>query len=176
MGLHLSMILFLAVVSPRCLGAEIIYGLHKFTLSYPSTWKEVKDFFGIPITILGPMQSNGSRPVVQIVPIGGEKLSFSDTEVKQWSQRHDENSRKWMSKNGGILEEIWAGKLETRKDGTKQLVAGLSYRIGTKSFFEKIYYVSCPKGNFNIKILLNQGSKEFLTSAESIVGSFACGT
>lgn len=146
-----------------------------FNIDYPADWKEVKDFFGIPVTILGPYQKNDSRPVIQIIPIGEKVIEFTDQEMKKWNENHEKNSREWMSKHNGKLQKIWPGVLEKRKDGSKQLVAGLTYELNSIPFFEKIYYLACPKKMWNFKILINQGSKALLPAAEKIVESFQCG-
>ena len=153
----------------------IEYKTHSFSIDFPKGWKEVRDFFGVPVSILGPFQTNQSRPVIQIVPTTQKAIEFTSAEVAKWNENHKANTEKWMSKHGGRLQSLVPGVVEVRKDGTRQLVGGLLYQLHAKSFIEKIYYISCPKGLYNIKILVNQGSKEFLQSAEKIVGSFKCG-
>jgi hypothetical protein len=154
---------------------SVTWKKYTFSIDYPSDWKEVKDFFGIPVTILGPFQANDSRPVIQIVPVAEKSLSFSDEEMKKWNANHEKNSREWMKKHNGKLQKIWPGILEKRKDGTKQLVGGLTYELNSIPFFEKIYYLACPGRTWNFKILINQGSKKLLPVAEKIVESFQCG-
>ncbi len=156
-------------------GKEITYKNFSFSIDHPSDWKEVKDFFGVPVTILGPYQKNETRPLVQIIPIGKKGLGLTGPEVKKWNQNHQKNSRAWLEKHGGELQSIWDGKVETKKDGSKQIVAGLTYQLKTKAYYEKIYYVSCPNGFYNLKVLVNQGSKEFVKPAEKIAESFSCG-
>lgn len=154
---------------------SITYKSHRFSVDFPAEWQEVEDFFGVPVTILGPFQKNESRPLVQIIPIGKKGLKFTDQELKRWNENHRKNSKAWMDKHGGEIQSIWDGKVETKKDGTKQIVAGLTYQLKTKAFYEKIYYISCPKGFYNLKVLVNQGSKEFVKPAEEIAESFTCG-
>lgn len=153
----------------------VTWKTYSFDIEHPADWKEVKDMFGIPVTILGPYQTNESRPVIQIVPVAEKSIAFTDAEVKKWNDNHDRNSREWIKRNNGKLEKLWPGVLEKRKDGTQQLVGGLAYQLNNLAFIEKIYYLSCPKNTWNFKILINQGSKEFLPIAEKIVGSFKCG-
>lgn len=156
-------------------GNVISYGEHRFEISYPADWKEVKDFFGIPVTLLGPFQKNDARPVIQIIPTKTPPMKMTQEELLEFNKNYESGRKKWVGKNNGKLFEVEKAKLTEDKKGYKILSAGVSYQVNFKSYIEKTFYINCPKNLFNLKIVLNKGNKDFLPKALEIVRSFECG-
>ncbi|MFL5783562.1 MAG: hypothetical protein ACJ76H_03060 [Bacteriovoracaceae bacterium] len=141
----------------------------KFSIDVPANWREVKDFYGIPVTLLGPSVSPKPRAVVQIIPTDISPEPMSETDAKAFGEKYSEGRKKWVAEQEGELLELLPGKFENGR-----LVAGVSYKLNQKSYLERTYYVNCKKRLFHLKIVLNFENRDELSQSESIVRSFQC--
>lgn len=140
-----------------------------FKIKVPEDWREVKDFYGIPVTLLGPSVSPKPRAVIQIIPTDLPPAKMSESEAKVFGEKYAEGRKKWINDQSGEIYDILPGKFE--KD---RLIAGVNYRINQKSYLERTYYVNCRKRLFHLKIILNFENRNELPESESIVRSFEC--
>lgn len=142
-----------------------------FTVNIPEGWREVKDLYGIPVTLLGPSITPKPRAVIQIIPTDLPPAKMNETEAVSFGTKYAEGRKNWIKDQDGEIYDILPGKFE--KD---RLVAGFSYRLNQKSFIERTYYVNCAKRLFHLKIILNFENRDQLSESESIVRSFSCGS
>ncbi len=140
-----------------------------FSVDIPENWREVKDFYGIPVTLLGPSVSPKPRAVVQIIPTEAPAVKIKDDDAKSFGEKYAEGRKRWVAEQNGTVLEILPGKL----DG-KFLTSGVSYKINKKSYLERTFYTSCPKRLFHLKIVLNFENESELAECEKIVRSFSC--
>ena len=168
MARHL--ILFIFCLSSNAVFAKAIsWNKINFNVDVPESWREVKDFYGIPVTLLGPSVSPKPRAVIQIVPTDLPPGKMDEKEAIGFGMKYGEGRTKWVAEQEGELLELLPGKFE---DG--RLTAGVSYRINQKSYLERTYYVNCKKRMVHLKIVLNFENREQLPECESIVRSFSC--
>lgn len=164
------LIFFIFCLSLQAASAkELSWNKIKFTVDVPDSWREVKDFYGIPVTLLGPSVSPKPRAVVQIIPTDLPPGKMNDVEAVAFGMKYGEGRKKWIAEQEGELLELLPGKFEHGR-----LTAGVSYRINQKSYMERTYYVNCKKRMFHLKIVLNFENRDQLSESESIVRSFAC--
>lgn len=140
-----------------------------FSVEVPENWREVKDFYGIPVTLLGPSVAPKPRAVVQIIPTEAPAVEIKDDDAKAFGEKYAEGRKRWVSEQKGEVLEILPGKLEG-----KFLTAGVSYRLNKKSYLERTFYTSCPKKLFHLKIVLNYENVSELAECEKIIRSFSC--
>ncbi len=140
-----------------------------FSVDVPENWREVKDFYGIPVTFLGPSVSPKPRAVVQIIPTEAPSVKIKDDDAKSFGDKYAEGRKRWIAEQKGELLEILPGKI----DG-KFLKSGVSYRLNQKSYLERTFYTSCPKKLFHLKIVLNFENEDELELCEKIIRSFSC--
>jgi hypothetical protein len=142
-----------------------------FAINIPEGWREVKDLYGIPFTLLGPSITPKPRAVIQIIPTDLPPAKMNDTEAVSFGIKYAQGRKSWIKDQDGEIYDILTGKFE--KD---RLVTGFSYRLNQKSFIERTYYVNCAKRLFHLKIILNFENRNQLSESESIVRSFSCGS
>ena len=165
-----AFIFFICVLSLNAVSAkEIAWEKFTFKVEVPETWREVKDFYGIPVTLLGPSLPAKPRAVVQIIPTELPPGKMNLQESVAFGIKYGEGRKKWISEQQGELLELLPGKFENGR-----MTAGVSYRINQKSYLERTYYVNCRKNLFHLKIVLNFENREQLPESETIVRSFAC--
>lgn len=140
-----------------------------FKIDVPENWREVKDLYGIPVTLLGPSVNPKPRAIVQIIPTDAPPTPMSQKDTVGFGEKYAEGRKKWISEQDGEILEILPGKFSEGK-----LHSGVSYRLNKKSYTERTYFVNCPKKLFHLKIVLNFENRDELETCESIVRSFAC--
>ena len=140
-----------------------------FSIQLPEGWREVKDLYGIPVTLLGPSVAPKPRAVIQVIPTKLPPAKMNHTEAVAFGIKYAEGRKNWMKDQEGEIFEILPGKFEGNR-----FVAGVSYRLNQKNFIERTYYVNCPKEIFHLKIILNFENRDQLSQSESIVRSFSC--
>lgn len=140
-----------------------------FSIQVPEGWREVKDLYGIPVTILGPSVAPKPRAVIQVIPTKLPPPKMNDTEAASFGMKYAEGRKTWVKEQEGEVYEILPGKFEKNR-----MVAGVSYRLNQKSFIERTYYVNCAKQLFHLKIILNYENRDQLSQSESVVRSFSC--
>lgn len=149
--------------------ASVTWKDQKFSISIPEGWREVKDFYGIPVTLLGPSVSPKPRAVIQIIPTDATSVKISPADAKVFGEKYAEGRKKWIEEQKGEIYELLPGKFE--KD---RLSTGFSYRLNKKSYIERTTYINCPKKLYHLKIILNFENRDQLNESENIVRSFAC--
>ena len=165
---------FIFFVLPSvALSKTLVWKDQRFAIDVPEGWREVKDLYGIPVTILGPVK-NQTRPVVQVIPTPLNAVEIKVENAKSFGEKYAEGRYKWLQAQRGKLIELLPGRFETLKDGSKMLYAGVSYQMNQKAFIERTFYVSCPKKIFHLKIVQNFELVNQLQESEAIVRSFQC--
>lgn len=144
-----------------------------FSINVQDGWKEAKDLYGIPVTLLGPIR-NQTRPIVQIIPTSIDDIAIKPENAKGFGEKYAVGRKDWLSKQNGKLIELLPGRYEVLKSGSKMLYAGVSYQINQKAFIERTFYISCPKKIFHLKIVQNFELVSALKDSEDVVRSFAC--
>ncbi len=141
----------------------------EYSIKIPEGWREVKDLYGIPVTLLGPSVSPKPRAVIQIIPTNLPPAKMNDSEAVAFGMKYAEGRKLWIKEQDGEIYELVPGKFENNR-----MVAGVSYRLNQKSYIERTHYVNCPKQIFHLKIILNYENREQLSESESVVRSFSC--
>lgn len=165
--------LFFAGLNPGAWAKSLTWKADSFSIDVPNGWREVKDLYGIPVTILGPVE-NKTRAVVQVIPTPLKDVEIKAENAKAFGEKYAEGRRLWLKAQNGKLIELLAGRFETLKDGSKMLYAGVSYQMNQKAFIERTFYVRCPKKIFHLKIVQNFELVDQLDKSDAIVRSFQC--
>lgn len=168
-----AFLIFLAGFNPEATAKSLTWKTDSFSIDVPKGWRDVKDLYGIPVTILGPVQ-NQTRAVVQVIPTPLKHVDIKLENAKSFGEKYAEGRRKWLGEQKGKLIELVGGHFETLKDGSKMLYAGVSYQMNQRAFIERTFYVSCPKKIFHLKIVQNFELVNQLKESEAIVRSFQC--
>lgn len=164
------LISFICCVLPIAVSAKNLSWKNiEFGINVPENWREVKDLYGIPVTLLGPSVSPKPRAIIQIIPTDLSPAKMNDTEAVAFGMKYAEGRRNWIKEQNGEIYELLPGKFEKNR-----LVAGVSYRLNQKSFIERTHYVNCAKRLFHVKIVLNYENRDQLSESESIARSFSC--
>lgn len=169
----LGALLSFFVLPSTALSKSLVWKDQRFAIDVPEGWREVKDLYGIPVTLLGPVK-NQTRPVVQVIPTPLHAVEIKADNAKGFGEKYAEGRRKWLMAQNGKLIELLPGRFETLKDGSKMLSTGVSYQMNQKAFIERTFYVSCPKNIFHLKIVQNFELVNQLQESETIVRSFRC--
>ena len=165
----LTGILFLNFYATSVAAKSISYKESRFSVDVPKNWREVKDLYGIPVTLLGPSVSPKPRAVVQIIPTPLPHGEMKKEDAKKFGEDYAEGRKRWLKEQGGELLELLPGSYQENR-----LMAGVSYKLNQKRYLERTYYVNCPKQLYHLKIVLNFENLDSLKESEEIVRSFAC--
>jgi hypothetical protein len=168
-----TFLIFFCGMTPTAFSKSLTWKDSTFSINVPSGWKEVKDLYGIPVTILGPVQ-NQTRAVVQIIPTSIKAIDIKPENAKGFGEKYAEGRKIWLKAQNGVMIELLAGRFDTLKDGSHMLYAGVSYQMNKKAFIERTFYISCPKNIFHLKIVQNFELVKQLADSEDIVRSFQC--
>lgn len=143
-------------------------------MTYSKNWKPVEKFFGIPVTLFGPISKNKTRSIIQLIPSEAKALRHTDAELKAFNRTYPEKKKKWLKERHGSLLSFLPAALEKNDRKEKMVVAGLAYRLGENAFTEKTYYVNCHEKLVQLKVLVPIGETKSLDEADRIVRSFQC--
>lgn len=146
----------------------------KFKLNFDSEWKTAQNFFGIPVTLFGPMSVKKVRTIIQIIPTEANALLQNETELKAFNRTYPENKKKWLKARSGSILSVLPAAIEENDKKQKMVVAGLAYRLGDQAFTEKTYYINCKSKVVQLKLLVPLGESEHLARGEKVVRSFEC--
>lgn len=145
------------------------YDGQTFSMDVPTEWKDVKDLYGIPITLLGPSVAPKPRVVIQVIPTKLPHGEMKESDAKKFGEDYAEGRKRWVKEQEGEILELVPGSFEKNR-----LMAGVSYKIHHKRFLERTVYVNCPKKLFHLKLILNFENLESLSEAQNILRSFEC--
>ena len=140
-----------------------------YKINFSKEWKEVKDLYGIPVTLLGPSVTPKPRAVIQIIPTSSKPIPMKEEHAKAFGEKYAEGRKRWVTEQQGQILEILPGNFDNGR-----LWTGVSYKIGVKRYLERTYFVNCSKNLYHLKIILNFENLDSLKESESIVRSFAC--
>jgi hypothetical protein len=118
-------------------------GEDRFTLDVPKDWQSPLDFYGIPVSLIGPDTPEGRRTVIGITPAGAsddEKVfDQGDKDIKAyiagreaWLERFDGKSISYDS----YQKTKWEGIEEAH-------TLGYHYSLPTGKFYERSLFVLC---------------------------------
>lgn len=167
------LIFFSLFASSLSFAATHSWKSEKFNLNVPSEWQSMNDFFGIPVTFLGPQINKDPRTVIQVIPTDAQPLKMEEKELTSFNSDFEKRKKDWLSKREGVLYGLLPASFE-KFGKEKMIVAGLSYKIGDASFIEKTYYINCPSKLYQLKLLVKLGESARLSAGEDIVRSFTC--
>ena len=143
-------------------------------LNIPENWQTTKDFFGMPLQILGPMESGG-RPVIAVTPTGIAVDKMDGKVLGKDQKDYSAGREKWLAKYSGKSIEYFPYKEEKWPDGSVAHSIGYRYQIGANEFTERSYFVVCSGKLFHLKTLLRKAHESAYGSTVSgIVKSFRC--
>lgn len=165
----LAILLLLNFTAASASAKSLFYKDDKFSIDVPKKWREVKDLYGIPVTLLGPSVSPKPRAVVQVIPTSLPHGEMKKEDEKKFGEDYAEGRKRWVKEQGGEILELLPGKYEDNR-----LMAGVSYKLNQKRYLERTYYVNCPKKLYHLKIVLNFENLDSLKESEEIVRSFSC--
>ena len=141
----------------------------------PTNWISTEDLFGIPLTFLGPEDSDG-RAVVLVSPLRVPEWKFTPAMQDQFYTEYQAGRKASAEAEGRVIESFDPLMSETWKSGAQAYCMG--YRSGflNQTFIERSCYVFCHDFLYHIKSLI-RGSQEtkYGKTVESVTKSFGCG-
>jgi hypothetical protein len=128
----------------------------RFTVDVPKDWQSPVDFYGFPVSLIGPDTIEGRRTVIGITPAGGsddEKVfDQGDKDIKAymagreaWLEQYDGKSISYDS-----YQKIkWEGIEEAH-------TLGYHYSLPTGKFYERSIFILCNgRRLFHVKTLVH---------------------
>ena len=146
----------------------------EFSFDLPSTWREAKNLYGVPLSLLAPVQPNNSRAVILVTPTPLEKIRFGKEFVQSFDKNYQEGRLAWLKEEGGAARSFEASKLESWPGVKEVMSSGYEYQLGVKSFIERSFYIGCEADFYHVKVLVNEGNRSQLAESIDIVRSFKC--
>ncbi len=143
-------------------------------MDFDKEWKPVQNFFGIPVTLFGPVSTKKVRTIIQLIPTEANALLQNESELKAFNTKYPEDKKKWLKGRNGSLLSVLPAAIEENAKKEKMIVAGLAYRLGDQAFTEKTYYINCKSKVVQLKLLSPLGETEHLARGEKVVRSFEC--
>lgn len=167
--------LFFLCFLSAAVAAEVQWNKRTFRIDYPSSWKVLQNFLGIPVTFFAPMLSGQkNRTVIQLIPTEAKALAQTQKELDAFNKNYPREKEKWLKDRHGSLLSLLPAALEEYKKDKKMVVAGLAYRIGDFAYTEKTFYINCDQKIVQLKIAAPLGDTADFNEAERIVRSFEC--
>jgi hypothetical protein len=143
-------------------------------LSVPSHWQAVRDFFGMPLMLLGPSVRKG-RPTVSIAPTGMKNLRFLPTELKANQDSYRAGREDWLQRRNGKSLEYFPYQFQIRSDGSEIHQIGFRYVLSGVAYSEHSYFILCGGNLYHAKTLLRvDQEKESDSTVRELVESFTC--
>jgi len=134
---------------------EFKIGDDRFTIDVPKDWQSPLDFYGFPVSLIGPDTNEGRRTVIGITPAGAsddEKVfDQGDKDIKAyiagreaWLEQYDGKSISFDS----YQKTKWEGIEEAH-------TLGYHYSLPTGKFYERSLFVLCNgRRLYHIKALV----------------------
>ena len=165
----MSLILILCIqVSFASVGKETA-----FNLKVPRNWQQMKGFYGVPFTYLGPKSSNGIRPTIQVIPTEQKMFTLDGARIKQFDEKNKAAKERWLAKSNGYLLSYKPAEL--KKIGKLDVyVSQATYKYGNNGFEAKTYFTFCDKKLLQIKSLTSLAQDSGMKENDKIIESFQC--
>jgi hypothetical protein len=146
----------------------------KVRFDLPTTWQAARNFFGVPLMLLGP-QKGDRRPVISVVPTGIAGVSFDSASLKKDQEGYKKGRENWLTKLGGKSVEYYPYQNPKWKNTEEVHTIGYRYAVGEKEFSEMSYYVVCGGRLFQFKTVLSKTHEKIYSSVvDGIMRSFSC--
>lgn len=141
------MLLVLTVVAGSLVGTPsaeakyLTFKLEKGKASFdvPDTWQTTQDLFGMPLMILGPMESEeAGRPTITITTTI-DPAPLSAQEMKRTQEDYQDGRREWAKGKGG--EVLSFVPYHTQKWAHVPVVhcIGVRFQLNDKTYLERTY-------------------------------------
>lgn len=161
----------------------LIYPFHKsfatlgkeasFALDVPKSWQQMKDFYGVPFTYLGPKSSNGIRPTIQVIPTEQKKFTMDGTRLTTFDDKHKRAKERWLGKTNGYLISYTPIRKISHPTGD-MYVSQAKYKQGDRGFDTKTYFTFCNQKLLQIKSLSSTAKDSGMKENDTIIQSFRC--
>ena len=122
---------------------EFKIGDDRFSIDVPKSWQSPKDFYGFPVSLIGPETPAGRRTVIGITPAGA-----SDDE-KVFDQG-DKDLKAYIAGREAWLEQFDGKSIsfdpyqKTKWNGIEEAhTLGYHYELPTGKFYERSLFVLC---------------------------------
>ncbi len=170
----LCLLLAIFISTPLMAGQEKFQiNERSISLNVPSGWEAVKDLFGMPLVILGPME-NEARPAIMFLSLKLTPKEFDQDTFPTLFQDFKLKKEDWLkSHKGELLSFEPATAIELRKD-LKGHFIGAKFKINEIEFIERSYFLSCKNNIFNVKYSLRQTHEKYLPVLQKLAGEFVC--
>ena len=120
-----------------------ILGEDRFEIEVPASWQSPKDFYGFPLSLIGPETPEGRRTVIGITPAGaadeekvfdqGDKALKSYMAGREaWLEQYDGKSISFDP----YRKTSWPGIEEAH-------TLGYHYELPTGTFYERSLFILC---------------------------------
>lgn len=141
------------------------------SLDFPKNWKYEKNLLGLPHVLL--TNDIPERSSLSITLTGLDNVKLPSKDLKQNQNQYQEGRKSWaQSRHAEIIEFL--PYLETKTSDNKSIHSiGFKYKLGTQIYFEKSFYIECPKSLVHLKLLTPKDSPRIL-EGESIVKTLKC--
>ena len=161
----------------------LIYPFHKsfatlgkeasFALDVPTSWQQMKDFYGVPFTYLGPKSSNGIRPTIQVIPTEQKTFLMDTARLKKFDDKHKRAKERWLAKSNGYLIS-YTSMQKIKHPAGEMYVSQAKYKQGDRGFDTKTYFTFCNQKLLQIKSLSSTAKDSGMKENDTIIQSFRC--
>jgi len=147
MSLRTLFSIFFALNSLTCPSEAAVkkfeVGADHFSINVPEGWQSPRDFYGFPVSLIGPDNKEGHRTVIGITPAGASDKEHAfdrgDTDIKAYMSGREA----WLDQFEGksisydsYQKTKWAGIEEAH-------TLGYHYELPTGKFYERSLFVLC---------------------------------
>lgn len=141
------------------------------SLDFSKSWKYEKNLLGLPHVLL--TNDSPERSSLSITLTGLENVQLPSKTLKKNQDQYKDGRLSWAKGRHAEIEEFLP-YLETKTSDNKSIHSiGFKYKLGNQMYFEKSFYIECPKSLVHLKLLTPKDSPRIL-EGESIVKTLRC--
>ncbi len=113
----------------------------EFKLDVPADWQNLKDFLGVPVTLMSPKGAAGNRTVVQVTPVGFTDKDDILKKIPKDPEEYVKQKEDWLEEVDGESLSFDSFHEESVNGGTVYSI-GMSYEVDGGKFHQQTFYVS----------------------------------
>ena len=149
--------LILLMVTPFLISAKemtLQVKKHSISLDLPESWRIEKNVMGMPLSLWGRVDKAGFRPVLSINVIDRSiAKQFELKSIEEIEKVYRQERQSWFQKHQATSISYIQAHDELIADKYRRYTFGTQYLLGAQRIEEKSYYLFCPTGLVQLKIM-----------------------
>jgi hypothetical protein len=146
-----------------------------FSIEKPANWRELKEMFGVPYSLVGPKIQQANRPVITVTPAAHSQFPQDFFVKGEYFTSFQESKSEWLKSANGRVIRFYHDSSPKMKHLKKAYMTGVSYLLDSQAYLERSYYMPCSDNLYLVKYLLPLVVKDrFELLMERSVRGFQC--